>query len=294
MNKILLTGATGLIGKEAIKPLIDAGYEIFALSSNEQVERSDIKWVKANLFCHDEIKNILETLKPTHMLHFAWMASGDYLTSETNYKFVDASMNLLEAFSQNGGYRAVFAGTCFEYEFKDEPLKETDELNPQTVYATCKNELRQRAEDFCEKNGIDFGWGRIFYVYGHGENEKRLTPHLINSLKEGREVVINNGNLIKDYMYTKDVAGSFVKFLDTNVCGCVNICTGRGISLGEYAGLIAKKLGREDLLVVKNEPTTQPKIIIGDNSRLINEVEYKLKYEMCDALELIIKYNYKK
>jgi len=289
MKRVVLTGATGLIGKEAIKPLLNKGFEVYALTIDEKNTDCGVNWVKANIFDAENIKRVFESIKPLYLLHFAWVASGDYLTSDVNYELRDASLNMLKEFHKNGGKKAVFAGTCFEYEFKDEPLKETDKLNPQTIYAQCKNELREKAQMYCKENGISFGWGRIFYVFGKNENEKRLTAHVINSLKNGKEVVINNGDLVKDYMYTKDIAGAFVKILDTDVDGCINICTNNGISLKDYTKLIAKKIGREDLLIIKNEPTEQPRLIVGSNSRLKNEVKYELQYNLDKAFEEILK-----
>ncbi|MEI8128063.1 MAG: NAD(P)-dependent oxidoreductase [bacterium] len=288
-KKVILTGATGLIGKEAIQPLLDSGFEIYALTIDEKNTDCGVNWINANIFDAENIKRVFESIKPLYLLHFAWVASGDYLISDVNYELRDASLNMLKEFHQNGGKRAVMAGTCFEYEFKDTPLKEDDKLNPQTVYAKCKNELREKAQMYCKENDISFGWGRIFYVYGKNEHEKRLTAHVINSLKNAKEVVINNGDLLKDYMYTKAIAGAFVKFLDTDIDGCVNICTGQGISLKNYTKLIAKKIGRGDLLVIKNESTDQPKIIVGDNSRLLDEVGYNIKYSLDEALEEILR-----
>lgn len=288
-KKVILTGATGLIGKEAIEPLLNSGFEIYALTIEKiPLHSTQINWIQCNLLDESVIKKTFEEIKPDYLLHFAWVASGDYLTSDINYQLRDASLNILKVFQENGGKRAVFAGTCFEYEFKNEPLKETDKLNPQTVYAKCKNELREKAQKFCEENEISFGWGRIFYVYGHGENEKRLTSHLINSLRQDKEVIITAGKLVRDYIYTKDIAGAFVKFLDTNVEGCVNICTNKPISIEEYARTIAKKLGKENLLVFRDESQGQPAFIVGDNSRLKNEVGYKLQYSLNEALDKII------
>lgn len=272
-KKVILTGATGLIGKEAIKPLLDCGFEVFALTIDKANTDCGIKWINCNIFDEHSVQNVFMEKKPDYLLHFAWIATGDYLMSDINYKFIDSSLNMLREFKNNGGKRAVFAGTCFEYKFKDEPLKETDELNPTTIYAKCKNELREKAQKYCLDNNISFGWGRIFYVYGHGENEKRLVPHVINSLKNNKEVVIENGSLIRDYMYSRDIAVSFVKFLDSDSEGIVNICTGEGVSLGEYAQIIAKKLNKINLLVIKNEKTIQPKIIIGNNEKLINIIK---------------------
>ena len=288
-KKVLLTGATGLIGKEIIQPLKELGYEISALTIDEKNPNNGINWIKCNLFDEEAIKQSMEQVKPTHLLNFAWATTGDYLTSGINLEFVKAGLNLLKYFKSNGGKRAVYVGTCFEYKFKDEPLKEYDPINPQTLYAKSKNALHEIAEEFCKVNDISFGYGRIFYVFGHGENEKRLTAHLIKTLSENKEVIINCGSLIKDYMYTKDIAGAFAAFLDSNVEGSVNICTGKGISLRDYSTYIADKLGKTEYLTIKEEQNNQPKIIVGDNSRLLNEVGYKIQFSFEDAIEEILK-----
>ncbi|MCZ9887878.1 NAD-dependent epimerase/dehydratase family protein [Brachyspira hyodysenteriae] len=70
--------------------------------------------------------------------------------------------------------KTVFVGTCFEYKFKDTPLKENDDLNPTTIYAKTKNYLREMSELYSIKNNIDFCWGRVFYTYGDNENPNRL------------------------------------------------------------------------------------------------------------------------
>ena len=89
-------------------------------------------------------------------------------------------------------------------------------------------------------------------------------------------------------MYTKDIAGGFAAFLNSGVTGTVNMCTGRGISLREYSTYIAKKLGKEKYLTIKYEQTNQPPIIVGDNSRLVNEVGYKIQYSFEKAIDEIL------
>ena len=258
-KKVVLTGSTGLIGKEAIQPLKDAGFEVYCLTSKN-----------CNLFDYGAVDCFFENVKPEYLLHFAWITGGDYLTNPINHDYVDASMNMLKVFHKYGGKRAVYAGTCFEYAFKDEPLKETDPLDPKTLYAQCKVELSQKATEYCEKNNISFAWGRIFYVYGHNEKEGRLTQSIISKLKNNEEVVINHGQLIRDYMYFKDIAKAFIKVLLTDFSGVVNVSTGNGISLKKYAMIIGEQFAKENCLDIKTEDTEQPLKIIGNNRLLIN------------------------
>lgn len=288
-KKILVTGATGLIGKELVSPLKDLGFEIYAITIDENNPDNGVHWLKGSLFDFEFIKNIMAEVKPQYLLNMAWATTGDYLQSDINYKFLSAGIELLKHFKDNGGKRAVYAGTCFEYDFKDEPLKESDKLAPdKTVYTFCKNKLHEIAEYFCKTHNISFGYGRIFYVYGRNENKTRLTGMIIDKLSRNEEVIIKSGALKKDYMYAKDIAGAFAKFIDSSVEGSVNICTGKAVSIKDFALTIAKELGKEHLVIFKDEETNQPPIIVGDNSRLLNDIGYKIKYDLIAATKEIL------
>jgi nucleoside-diphosphate-sugar epimerase len=289
IKKVIITGATGLIGKESIQALKDAEFEIFAFSRSEKKSDLAINWLKCDLFDKTDIKNAFEHIKPTYLLNFAWATTDDYLTSNINFDYLKAGLDLLKYFKENGGKRAVFTGTCFEYQYKNTPLKETDPVAPQAVYAKCKNHLREIAQLFCSQNSISFGWGRVFYVFGIEENIKRLAAHTINNLANNKDVVINNGSLIRAYMFSKDIAAAFVKFLDSSVEGIVNICPQSGISLGDFTTIIAKKLDKQKFLKILNEPVNQPPIIVGDNKRLTDEIGYQLQYDYAQAIDCILK-----
>ncbi len=284
-KKILVTGATGLIGKELAEPLKKAGFDIFAITIDENNPNNGIHWIKGNLFDENCIKSVMGQIKPEYLLNLAWCTTGDYLKSDINYKFLNSGINLLKYFKENGGKRTVFAGTCFEYKFKDSPLKETDELDVEkTVYTFCKNKLHEIAEYFCKQNNISLAYGRIFYVYGRNEDKTRLTGMIIDKLSKNEEVIIKNGYLCKDYMYSKDIAGAFVSLLDSNVEGSVNICTGKAISIHDFALEIGKQMGKEKLVKFEDEASNQPPVIVGDNSRLVREVLYKIKYDVYTAV----------
>ncbi len=288
-KKVLVTGATGLIGKELIEPLKEAGFDIFAITIDKNNHNNGVHWIEGNLFDENFIKITIENIKPEYLLNMAWCTTGDYLSSDINYKFLNAGINLLKYFKDNGGKRVVFAGTCFEYKFKDSPLKEIDELDAdKTIYTFCKNKLHEISEYFCKINNISFGYGRIFYVYGRNEDKIRLTGMIIDKLSKNEEVIIKNGKLYKDYVYAKDIAGAFVALLNSEVKGSVNICTGKTISIKDFALEIGKQMGKENLIKFKDEPSSQPPIIVGDNSRLINEVKYEVKYKLSEGIKEVL------
>ena len=288
-KKLFLTGGTGLIGKELWQPLAEAGFETYALTIDENPPAVPaITWLKGNLFDENKLADFFAQVKPQYLLNMAWCTNGDYQTSNINFEFVRAGLALLKHFAANGGKRAIFTGTCLEYAPKDGPIKETDALAPPCVYAYCKNALRELAEVFCKQNGLEFAYGRIFYVYGKNEYPKRLTASIINRLRAGEKVQVNHAQLSKDYLYTKDIAAAFAALLNSDVTGNVNICSGQAVSLADFSRTIAHQLGREDLLDLQTLPTDQPPCIVGDNSRLRGEVGFVPRYTLTSALAEIL------
>ncbi|MBO5911297.1 MAG: NAD(P)-dependent oxidoreductase [Elusimicrobiaceae bacterium] len=289
-SKILFaTGLTGLIGKELWQPLTQAGFEVYALALEDNLPSlPHIHWLKGNLFDPQCLSNLMAQVKPQYLLNMAWATTGDYQTSNINFDFLCAGLHLLKAFAANGGQRIVFAGTCLEYAPQNHPLKETDPILPTVPYALCKQLLFKATQGFCLQNQLSFACGRIFYVYGRGEAPSRLTASIINKLQQGIPVFIQHAQLTKDYMYTKDIAAAFTALLASNVQGAVNICTGKGISLAQYATIIAQKLGKPQLLHLQQLPTSQPLQIVGDNTRLIQEVGFTPVYTLAQALPEIV------
>lgn len=272
MKKVIVTGINGLIGQYISKPLEELGFEVFGIGT-KSIKKSN--YFSMDLNDHIELENIFQEIKPEYLIHLAWDTKKGYLESEANFDLLYSSIKMLKYFKENGGKKAVFIGTCFEYKFKDTPLKENDELNPTTIYAKTKNYLREVSELYSIKNNIDFCWGRVFYTYGNNENPNRLFPHIINSLKEDKKVSINYSQLKKDYIFAGDIAKSIALIIDSNVNGIINLCTSNTISLEEIALTIAKKFNKINLLELKKLNTEEPKIIVGDNSRLVNEIGFK-------------------
>ena len=112
--KILVTGASGFLGRSVLRPLAERGHEVIAVSQKgETVGISPkIKWVRCNLLSHLETKSIIDELRPEGLLHLAWETShGVYWNSPNNLLWTGSSLNMLEAFSRNGGKRLIIAGS---------------------------------------------------------------------------------------------------------------------------------------------------------------------------------------
>ena len=195
---------------------------------------------------------------------------------------------MLKAFVKNGGKRVVMAGTYAEYGYHNETLTEDMPAEPINIYSQCKDFVHQIAESYCKNNGVSFGWARIFSAFGKETDPRRLTSDVINHLRASEEVVIRSGSLVRDYIYTKDIAQAFVKFLDSNVEGTVNICTGKDTTIHDYVMKIAKLMKKEHLVVFNEQASPQQVRVVGSSKRLNEEVGFVAKYSIEDALKEVI------
>lgn len=283
MKKVIVTGINGLIGQYITNPLEELGFEVFGIGT-KYINKNN--YFNVNLNDHIKLEIIFKKIKPQYLIHLAWDTTKGYLESDSNFELLSSSLNMLKYFKENDGIKAIFIGTCFEYQFKDSPLKEYDPLNPTTIYAKTKNYLREIANMYSNKHNIDFCWCRVFYTYGKNEHFNRLFPYIINSLKNDQKVCINYSQLKKDYMFAGDIAKSIALIADSNITGIINLCSGQAVSLRDIAQIIANKLNKSHLLELKELETNEPKIIVGDNSRLINELHFN-KFLGLDEINIL-------
>lgn len=290
-KRILITGISGLIGRETIKFLKDRDFEIVAISNNAPILDKTIKHIKCSIFDTQSLQSFIVSTKPTHLLHLAWKSTGNFNSNE-NYDFISASINMLRAFAENGGKKIAIAGTYVEYGYNNSLLSEfSSTASPLYAYGQCKHHLHSITESFCKNNGISLNWGRVFSVYGHETDPRRLTAYVVNNLKHDKEVIIKSGPLIRDYIYSKDAAEAFVYILKSPISGPVNICTGVATSISDYVLTISKLLNKENLVRFADEKSDQPECVVGDNTRLIKEFGFTPKYTLADGLkEAVLKY----
>ncbi len=273
MKKVIVTGINGLIGQHIVKPLKELDFEIYGIGRKD-FTTNQFHYIKADINDFIEIENIFNKIQPEYLIHLAWDLSKGYFHSNANFDMLTSSINILKYFKNNGGKKAIYIGTYAEYSFDNIPAKENDILNPASVYAKCKNYLREVCELYCKNNNIDFCWVRLFNTYGENDNNTRLFPYIINKLKNNEKVSVNHSHLEKDYIYAGDVGIMLASIIDSDVNGIINICSGKGIKLGDLAIMIAEKLGKTNLLELNELYTDEPLKTIGDNSRILNELKF--------------------
>lgn len=299
MKRVIVTGATGFMGRAALPALIERSYEVHAVSRLPGPAASPgITWHQADLFDADAPAGLIERIKPTHLLHFAWDTSpGKYWTSVDNLSWLAASLKLTAEFAARGGQRLVTAGTCAEYSWDHGVcIERRTPLEPATLYGTAKHALRLVSEAFAATAGLSAAWGRVFYLFGPHENSQRLVPSVVRALMNGRTIACSHGEQVRDFLYVQDVADAFAALLDGEVSGPVNIASGEPVKIKDIILRLADMIGADRALIKLGEvavPANDPELLLADIRRLRDEVGWSPKYTLTAGLEQTIDW-YKK
>lgn len=277
MNRLLITGARGFIGRHCIQPALEAGYEVHGTVSSKSVPDDlkdlPVKWHTSDLLAPDACDQLIHDIRPSHVLHTAWVtAHGDYWESPDNLLWVAASAKLIHAFAEQGGKRFVTVGSCAEYDWANDIFNEdTTPENPATLYGEAKLAVSRilmaaaRTQEFSAANG------RIFFGYGPYENEKRIIPYACQTLARQEIASFASGQLLRDFMHVSDIGRGMVALLQSDIAGGCNISSGEPVRLADIVEIIGKQSGHPDLVKLGAFPDRagDPPLLVGDNRKLL-------------------------
>jgi dTDP-6-deoxy-L-talose 4-dehydrogenase (NAD+) len=200
------------------------------------------------------------------IIHAAWYAEpGQYQLSPKNLACLLGTLVMAKAAIASNTKRFVGIGTCFEYEQSSQKLSTDTPLGPTSPYAAAKASAYLALSQILPSQGVEFAWCRLFYLYGEGENPRRLVQSIRLSLSEGREVALTTGNQVRDFLDVAEAGERIAKVAICNMTGPMNICSGMPVTIRELAESIADEYGKRDLLKfgARPENPVDPAFVVG-------------------------------
>ncbi len=286
MGRVLLTGATGLIGRATIPALTEAGHEVVTLG------RSSTSDIACDLLNPEAVTTALETAHASHLIHLAWHdGARDRWTSPANLDWMAATLHLVREFARTGGQRVVCAGSCAEYDWALSELTETSPLRPRTLYGSAKAGTGMALCAGQEALGLSLIWARIFFVYGPGEPPGRLFGDLISNLKAGQPVDCTDGLQERDFLHVHDLARALAQLLETNVTGAVNVASGTTIPVRNLIEEVAEQMHHSDLIRLGAiaRAANDPDRLAADVSRLQNEAGFIPQHDIASGVADVLR-----
>jgi nucleoside-diphosphate-sugar epimerase len=289
MKRVLITGAGGFVGRHCLAGLLSRAGEVHAVTRGGLPfdPPAGLRIHRADLLDPQQGEAVLNTVRPTHLLHLAWVATpGHYWTSPINLQWAAASQLLLWAFAGRGGTRVVVAGSCAEYDPAAGICREIDTpLRPASVYGAAKTALATDLDGLAAISNTSAAWGRLFYLYGPFEHPARLVPSVTCALLEGRPAACTGGEQRRDFLHVQDAADALVKLLESDVGGPVNIGSGLATPVREVTAKIAALTGRADLLRPgARNAVNEPPLLVADIGRLRHEVGWTPRLSLAEGI----------
>jgi len=273
---ILITGATGFVGRRVLAALELADVRIKIVVRNKQLSffSDKVELIETDdLFAESVSWWTSVCANVDTIIHVAWYAEpGKYLQSPINLICLQGTINMAQGAAQAGVRRFVGIGTCFEYELTGGVLSVQTPLNPLTLYAAAKVSAYYALFNYFSLSRIEFAWCRLFYLYGEGEDTRRLVPYIRERLQHDDEVELTSGKQIRDFMDVEE-AGKMISHVALGSAqGPVNICSGEPISVRQLAEKIADEYGKRSLLRfgVREDNIVDPPCVVGVKTELLD------------------------
>lgn len=256
---VIVTGATGFIGRHVIQNLRSRGMEevVTGVGRSTPKNLGPISFLACDLLTPGIGEHVCEKVRATHLLHLAWsLPPKNYWTSPKNLCWMQATAELTRAFFSSGGKRMVGVGTCVEYAPISTPRGELSTPTlPDTVYGQAKLATCHAMLATGEVYGGSAAWARLFYPFGPGDASHRLIPSVCSAFLENRPFYMKEGERIFDFIDVRDVARMLVDLVFSNVSGAINVASGRGVPIKEVLRHLAELVGKHELL--REHPTSE-------------------------------------
>lgn len=184
-RSILVTGATGFIGTRLVEALRhERG--VIALARGPQPELEGVTWLNQDL----ARPLLLGDVQPELVIHLAHANTTD---PEKLMAVNAGGTEALLAFAKTVGLeRFILASTANVYGFGSRPFSETDTTpSGGSAYAMSKVMAEEAAWKY--RNDFDVEILRLGTPYGKGQQERRMIPTIVDRVRRGKPVTLNNG-----------------------------------------------------------------------------------------------------
>lgn len=283
MKKVVVTGATGMIGVTLIEYLLSKNIEVLAIIRENSKRRDNLKE-------HKNLKVVecnLENLKKLNIeesyydvfYHFGWDGTfGNDRNQEEKQKLnVEYTLDAVKLAKRLGCNTFIGAGSQAEYGRVEGVITPQTETNPETEYGKAKLLAGIESRKLANQLEIKHIWTRIFSVYGPYDGESTMVMTSIREMLNGKSPDYTLGEQNWDYLYSKDAIKAMFLLGENGINNKVYcIANGKTKKLYEYINIIKDSINSNITLSLGKIPYSEKQVmnLYVDISELTNDTNF--------------------
>ncbi|UQS14303.1 NAD(P)-dependent oxidoreductase [Pseudomonas sp. HS6] len=235
--KVLVTGATGFVGRHLVAALLARGCAVRAVARNVQTAASmpwinDVEFVSADIHAAD-LDFCALTEGVDALAHLAWPGLPNYRALFHFEHNLMADYRFIKGAVEAGVKQVLVTGTCFEYGMQSGPLSENTEPQPSNPYGLAKHTLHLFLQNLQQEHPFTLQWARLFYLHGEGQNPNSLLAALDRAIDAGDATFnMSAGEQLRDFLPIRTAANHLAAILhQRDFNGAINCASGQAISV---------------------------------------------------------------
>lgn len=210
---VLITGATGFIGRHLARTLVASGACVHGLSRGASDFAGEHSFV-CDVTDRARVNEMVSEIRPAYIFHLAANKARRAEIEDFRQCFDEnliGTLNLLEAcLASSDVSRFVTLGTCEEYGGADAPYFEATREVPVSAYSCSKVAMTQLLQTYHRIHGFPVAVLRPSLAYGPGQGDEMFLPALIRSLLSGQRFAMSRGEQTRDFVYIDDVVDALL------------------------------------------------------------------------------------
>jgi len=275
---VLVTGGTGMIGRQLVDMLIDQGAQV-RIASLDDPSRAhpDAEYHKIDLMSFSNCMKMCKDME--YVFHLAGVKGPPGVVTKKAatilVSFLRFNTNMMEAARQSGIDRYLYTSTIGIYGpaeiFYEDAVWDSYPSDNDWYGGWGKRMGELQADAYKE----EYGWDRVAIVrpanvYGQYDNfdplNSMVVPSLIRRAVDGEDplVVWGDGTPLRDFIHVKDVARGMLIAMDKGLGMSINLASGTGISIKELVDIIIKNLDKKPKVVWDSSKPS------GDKTRVMD------------------------
>lgn len=272
-KQVLVTGAGGFIGSHLTEALVKAGAKVRVfirynsrdgrgnLEELEPAVLEEIEIVAGDLRDADAINRSVKGCDTVFhlgaLVGIPYSYKNPHEVVETN---ILGTFNILNSGRDHEINRIVITSTSEVYgSARYVPIDEMHPLQGQSPYSASKIGADKLAESFYASFNLPVVTIRPFNCYGPRQSARAIIPTLITQALACDEIRLGNTEALRDFTFVTDTVGGFIAAAQTQeaIGKVINIGSGREISIGELANIIAE-ITQTSARIVHDETRVRP------------------------------------